>query len=305
MGGPRHASGATCCPTWRGREIDKTDGFLLLFDSSADAIGLRARLPRRPCKQVARGARASSLRARAGVHVGEVVLRENPLRRTSHSVRSLSKSMALPSRWRRASCRWRAAGQTLLTDARRRGQLHGALPDGTRAVESPRPLAAEGRGRARGSCTRWGVPGEAPFAPPEDAAKAYRVVQSEAAVASGRARARSASRGTLTRSWAVRMSWRSWRVVSTAGRGVVTVLGPGGTGKTRLVTRHAWTWLGDYPGGAWFCDLSEARSLDGIAHALARTLDVPLGQRRSDRAARPRDRGSRALPGGARQTSSR
>ena len=26
-------------PAWRGREIDKTDGMLLLFDSAADAVG--------------------------------------------------------------------------------------------------------------------------------------------------------------------------------------------------------------------------------------------------------------------------
>jgi predicted ATPase len=58
---------------------------------------------------------------------------------------------------------------------------------------------------------------------------------------------------------------------------LVSVLGIGGTGKTRLVTRFAWAWLGDFPGGAWFCDLSEARSIEGIAHAVAAALDVPLG----------------------------
>ena len=40
---------------------------------------------------------------------------------------------------------------------------------------------------------------------------------------------------------------------------LVTVLGIGGIGKTRLVLRHARAWLGDYPGGVWFCDLSTAR----------------------------------------------
>ena len=56
------------------------------------------------------------------------------------------------------------------------------------------------------------------------------------------------------------------------------VLGIGGTGKTRLATRFAWTWLGEFPGGAWFCDLSQARSVDGIAIAVAQALDVPLGK---------------------------
>ena len=63
-----------------------------------------------------------------------------------------------------------------------------------------------------------------------------------------------------------------------AGTRLVSVLGLGGTGKTRLVTRFGWDSLGAFPGGVWFCDLSEARSLDGILHAVAQGLDVPLGQ---------------------------
>ena len=63
-----------------------------------------------------------------------------------------------------------------------------------------------------------------------------------------------------------------------AGARLVSVLGLGGTGKTRLVTRFGWSSLGEFPGGVWFCDLSEARSLDGILHAVAQGLDVPLGK---------------------------
>ena len=63
-----------------------------------------------------------------------------------------------------------------------------------------------------------------------------------------------------------------------AGARLVSVLGIGGTGKTRLVTRFGWSSLGDFPGGVWFCDLSQARSLDGIVHAVAQGLDVPLGK---------------------------
>jgi predicted ATPase/class 3 adenylate cyclase/tetratricopeptide (TPR) repeat protein len=63
-----------------------------------------------------------------------------------------------------------------------------------------------------------------------------------------------------------------------AGARVVSVLGFGGTGKTRLVTRFGWSALGGFAGGVWFCDLSQARSLDGIVHAVAQGLDVPLGK---------------------------
>ena len=63
-----------------------------------------------------------------------------------------------------------------------------------------------------------------------------------------------------------------------AGARLVSVLGLGGTGKTRLVMRFGWNSLGEFPGGVWFCDLSEARSLDGIVYAVAHGLDVPLGK---------------------------
>src|SRR5207245_961073 len=53
-------------------------------------------------------------------------------------------------------------------------------------------------------------------------------------------------------------------------------LGPGGAGKTRLARRFGWSALESFPGGVWFCDLSEARSLDGVLSCVAAALDVPL-----------------------------
>ena len=63
-----------------------------------------------------------------------------------------------------------------------------------------------------------------------------------------------------------------------AGARLISIVGLGGTGKTRLVVRLGWNSLGDFPGGAWFCDLSEARSVDGVVNAVAVGLDVPLGK---------------------------
>ena len=62
------------------------------------------------------------------------------------------------------------------------------------------------------------------------------------------------------------------------GARLVTLLGQGGTGKTRLARRYAWSRLaGLLPhGGAWFCDLSEARSAAGVLHVVAVTLGIPL-----------------------------
>jgi predicted ATPase/DNA-binding winged helix-turn-helix (wHTH) protein/Flp pilus assembly protein TadD len=57
---------------------------------------------------------------------------------------------------------------------------------------------------------------------------------------------------------------------------IVSILGTGGAGKTRLAQRFGWTHLPRFPGGVWFCDLSAAHSVDGIVHAVARGLDVPV-----------------------------
>ena len=59
-----------------------------------------------------------------------------------------------------------------------------------------------------------------------------------------------------------------------AGARVVSIVGTGGVGKTRLAQRFGWAQLSRFPGGAWFCDLSGARTVDGIANTVARGLAV-------------------------------
>jgi len=75
-------------PAWDGREIDKTDGMLLLFSSADDAahyaLAYHAELARLPLP----------LRARAGLHVGPVVLRENRPEDVALEVPSHSRSTA-------------------------------------------------------------------------------------------------------------------------------------------------------------------------------------------------------------------
>lgn len=63
------------------------------------------------------------------------------------------------------------------------------------------------------------------------------------------------------------------------GRRVITVLGPPGTGKTRLATEFARTRMAAWAregGGTWFCDLSGASGLDGLLTAVGRSLGVDL-----------------------------
>jgi predicted ATPase/Flp pilus assembly protein TadD len=63
-----------------------------------------------------------------------------------------------------------------------------------------------------------------------------------------------------------------------AGSRVVTLWGAGGMGKTRLAVHYGWSSLDEWPGGVWYCDLTLARGLDGIARAVAGPLGVELGR---------------------------
>lgn len=76
------------------------------------------------------------------------------------------------------------------------------------------------------------------------------------------------------------------RVDASFGTGarLVTVVGPGGSGKTRLAREHALTHLADYRGGAWFVDLSQARGESDVQSTVAGALGValPAGASASD-----------------------
>ncbi len=62
-----------------------------------------------------------------------------------------------------------------------------------------------------------------------------------------------------------------------AGSRLITLQGAGGMGKTRLAVRCGWRTLPRWPGGVWFCDLTEARDPNGVVAAVAGSLGVPLG----------------------------
>jgi predicted ATPase len=63
-----------------------------------------------------------------------------------------------------------------------------------------------------------------------------------------------------------------------SGSRLVTLFGGGGMGKTRLAVHYGWKNVGLWPGGIWFCGLTEARSVNGIVSAVAGSLGVPLGK---------------------------
>jgi len=60
------------------------------------------------------------------------------------------------------------------------------------------------------------------------------------------------------------------------GARLVTVMGPGGVGKTRFTQEFGLRVVGSYSGGVWFCDLTEARTVDGVCHAVGMGMGIPL-----------------------------
>ena len=250
-------------PVWHGREIDKTDGMLLLFDTASNAVGYAL------AYQHALNQLALPLKARAGLHVGPVTLREN----SPSDIALGAKPIEVEGVAKATAARVMSAamgGQILLSaDARQslstpglRLQSHGHWR--LKGLDEPLELFEIGDDAA-------------PFFPPPDSDKAYRVVrQGELWAPVREIRHSLPAEGDAFVGRVDALAELSGRIQS--GARLVSVLGIGGSGKTRLVTRYGRSWLGEFPGGVWFCDLAPARSIDGLASAVAQGLDVPLGR---------------------------
>ncbi|MBX7196164.1 MAG: adenylate/guanylate cyclase domain-containing protein, partial [Sandaracinaceae bacterium] len=246
-------------PRFGGREIDKTDGFLFLFERAQDAAAYAVAY---------HAALELPLRARAGLHVGPVILRENDAAHVARGAKPLEvEGLAKPIAARVMGLA--GPGQTLVTaearralddDAGLRVQSHGFWR--MKGVAEPAEIFEVGDERA-------------PFTPPSDGAKIYRVTLVDGSWRPAREvphnlpRERDAFLGRQND-----LQQMVGRIEG--GAALISILGIGGTGKTRLVTRYGWNWLGEWPGGVWFCDLTEARDPAGICMAVARAIDVEL-----------------------------
>jgi class 3 adenylate cyclase/serine/threonine protein kinase len=247
---------------FEGVELERTDGIMVMFARPADAVafalayqeGLRTLNP--------------PLVARAGIHTGPLVVRDNPAEHVARGAKRVEvDGLAIAMTARVMSLA--LGGQTLLTV----DSVPPALAEGVR-------LVAHGHWRLKGVADPVEVleigADTAPFAPPPDAPKAYRVVRRQDGWVPARQVGTSlpaevdafVGRATELRSLAETLD---------GGARVVAVLGPPGVGKTRLVTRYGWTWLGDWPGGAWFCDLGGARDDVGLLAALVRAVGAGTG----------------------------
>jgi predicted ATPase len=212
------------------------------------------------------------LRARAGLHLGAVTVRETPAADVALGAKPLEVdgiSKPLAARVMSAAL----GGQTLLTTPARDALAEG--PAGPWRVVSHGHWAVKGL-PAPIELFEVGEDG-APFTAPPDAEKVYRVVQHEDLWLPLRDTRHSlpAERDAFVgrNSTLAELSRRF-----DDGARLVSLLGIGGCGKTRAAMRFGWTRLGDFPGGIWFCDLASARTLEGLFSAVAQGLDVPLGQ---------------------------
>ncbi len=246
-------------PPWRGREIDKTDGMLLMFDCAADAVAYAQ------AYHQAIGALPVPLKARAGLHVGPVILRENAPDDVARGAKPLEvDGLAKPTAARVMSLA--KGGQTLLTtealealgETTLSKQSHGHWV--MKGVSEPVELFEVG-------------PEPRLFSPPPDSDKVYRVVRSgERWLPVGEIPNNLPQSQTAFVGREREIGELKARLATTR---LITLLGMGGLGKTRLSLQVAAESLPQFPDGAWFIDLSTLRDEALVVAEAARVLDVP------------------------------
>lgn len=159
----------------QGREADRTDGFLLLFDRPVNAVGFAVAFHRGMARLSAE--MSTPLLSRVGIHLGEVVLIETPAEDLARGAKPLEvEGLAKPTAARLMSLAM--GGQTLLS----RGAFELARRGAVGAAESAPNLrwVAHGRYLLKGVAEPMevyevGVEGEAPLSAPPDTEKVHRV----------------------------------------------------------------------------------------------------------------------------------
>jgi hypothetical protein len=230
-----------------------------------------------------------ALSARVAIHAGPLILRENAPEDVARGAKPLDvEGLAKAVAARVMSLA--LGGQTLVT-TQVRDAIGDALPDDTE-------LRSHGHYRLKGldqpvELLELGLREASPFQPPADAEKAYRVVRVGESwlplrdVRHNLPAERDAFVGRTgeLRDLAARVE---------GGARLITVLGPGGMGKTRLVRRYAWTWLGECRAA---CTSATSRK---HAPKTGSTSPSPLRSKcRREPTSRPRSSAARSRAAGA------
>jgi len=266
-----------------GREIDKTDGFLLLFDHPIDALRFALAYHEELSRMSA--SRGVELAARVGIHLGEVFLRENSPEDVARGAKPLEvEGLAKPMAARLMSLA--QGGQTLLSQeayevSRRRVGSEGA---GDGRLKARHHGAYRFKGVAEPvEVYEIGREGRAPLIPPPDSEKAHRIDGA----------------GESTGSWSFPRTTRGWWRVALTVLALLIVaslvlwqLYPQGLGKTRpAVAVLGFRSLSPQPESEWLAtalaemfatELAAGEDLrlisgENVAR-MHRELDLPLGE---------------------------
>ena len=243
---------------WRGREIDKTDGMLLLFDGAADAVAYALEYHRALANLPMR------LMSRVGLHVGPVILRENAADDVARGAKPLEvEGLAKPIAARVMGLA--RGGQTLLSAAARED-----------LGVSGHKLASHGHWRIKGVSDPIELfeigEAETQFGSPADGEKGHRVV----------------SMGDWWLPVHEIVNNLPFQATSFIGRDrelaeikdllgtsrLLTLLGMGGLGKTRLSLQTAAEQIHQFPDGVWFLDLAPISDPALIVSETAQVLGV-------------------------------
>jgi predicted ATPase/class 3 adenylate cyclase/uncharacterized protein HemY len=246
-----------------GIEVDRSDGFFLIFARPEDAVEFALDY------HALLG--TLGLRARCGLHVGPVTLRENAADEVARGAKRFEvEGLAKPLAARVMGLA--GGGRTLLTRAAR-DALHERLPES-------RQIRCHGHYQLKGidapaEIFEVGLRDAVPMEGPADGDKAWRVCRvGDLWLPVRQVRHNLPAERDAFVGRTAELSALAERLDQ--GARLVSVVGPGGTGKTRFVSRYAWQRLGNWPGGIYFCDLSDTRDRDGILATVAAALGVPL-----------------------------
>lgn len=242
--------------TWNGREVERTDGILVLFREREAALGFA----RDYLAELARA--APELEARVGIHRGPLVVRANPtdhIRRGAKVLEADGLALSVAARVA-AVARGR---QILMTDSARIDGEAASSQGFWNLKGAPEPLEL------------FALDDQATASMLEDGEKAFRVVRDGDHWIPVHNIPK-----TLPAEWdgffGREDALRGLRQTLGGETRLVTLTGVGGIGKTRLACRFAWSTLADYPGGCWFCDLSDARDAADVIRGAAVALGVPI-----------------------------
>jgi predicted ATPase/class 3 adenylate cyclase len=241
-----------------GREIDKTDGMLLMFDHAVDAVDYALAYHR------ALATLPVPLSARAGLHVGPVLLRENSAADVALGAKPLEvEGLAKPTAARVMAIA--RGGQLLMTEPARE-----ALGKTRLRVVSHGHWLMKGLGEPVELFEAGEY--ESAFVPPADGDKAQRVVRSaDRWIAIDELPNNLPQQATsfIGRERELR------EVKDLFGRTrLLTLLGMGGLGKTRLSLQAAAEMRHRFPDGTWFVDLAPLRDGSLVVSEVAQVLGV-------------------------------